>query len=136
MSFRDRLIRFMYGRYGEDQLTRALMWTAIGLAVLNLLVHSWIVYALGCALLIWMAFRIFSRNIPARKAENQAFLRLWWRVRGFLQLQRNRIRDIRTHVYRTCPHCRAALRFARHSGRAKQVRISCPRCHKEFTALF
>ena len=136
MSFRDKLIRFMSGRYGEDQLSRAVLWTSIGLAALNLLLRTWVVYALGCAGLAWMVFRMFSRSIPARQAENRVFLRVWGRVRAFCVLQKNRIRDIRTHVYRTCPHCHAALRFARHEGAPKQVRVTCPRCRRDFTARF
>ena len=40
MKFRDKLIRFMSGRYGGDQLNQALIWICIAVAVLNLFFHS------------------------------------------------------------------------------------------------
>ena len=133
MKFRDKLIRFMSGRYGGDQLNQALIWICIAVAVLNLVFHSWVLYILGYALLIWMVFRMLSRNVYKRAEENRKFLRIWGRVKGFFVLQRNRLRDYKTHIYRTCPHCHAALRFAKRGGNAKKAEVTCPRCGKQFT---
>ncbi|MEA4823953.1 MAG: hypothetical protein VB111_07565 [Clostridiaceae bacterium] len=132
MKFRERLMRFMSGRYGGDQLNQALIWACIAMAVLNLFMHTWVLYIFGYALLLWMGFRMFSRNVYKRADENRKFLQLWGKVKSYFLLQRNRIRDYKTHIYRTCPHCGAALRFARRGGSAKKANVTCPRCGKGF----
>lgn len=42
----------------------------------------------------------------------------------------HRIRDRKTHVYRTCPVCKNFLRLPRVSG---EHGVNCPACHGHFT---
>ena len=72
----DFLRRFMAGRYGNDQLNAALL--VLGLVLIVIEMVTWAGW--GC--LFWRCsscatFVCFSRNIQARYAENQKFLR-WW----------------------------------------------------------
>lgn len=145
MNFRERLMRFMSGRYGPDRLNQTLMIFCIGLAALNLLLRSPVVTVIGYAALVWLVFRMFSRNTAARAAENRKFLELWgrvsgsaaWRkVRDFFMLQKNRFRDRKTHIYVNCPYCKATLRLARYDGASKRISVNCPKCHKVFETRF
>ncbi len=121
------------GRYGTDELYRFLLWTCILLALLRLpfgrTVFGYLL--LGAVVLCagFAFFRSLSRNIPARRAENRAFLRLCRKIGRFLRLQRDRIRDRDKWVYRVCPECNAIIRMRRRSG---EYELTCPRCGEHF----
>ena len=120
----------MYGRYGGDTLNKVLIWVyaiwIILFSVISIFIDSiWLslfywVSTLG--LVIWIFFRMFSRNIPARRRENERFC-------GFFKLRRNKFRDRKTHVYRKCPACKAVLRLPKSKGKHFVV---CPRCKHRF----
>lgn len=128
-NFKEKLIRFMYGRYGVDQLYYGLFVFYFVLLVFNAFLRWPIFTILMTADLVWMVFRMMSRNYAARCRENEVFLKLWNPIKDFFKLTWNRIRECRTHVYHKCPHCKAVLRLPRKKG-AHTVR--CPRCHDSF----
>ena len=129
-KFKDKLFRFMYGRYGYDTLGKVLLWVYIALiliyTVLSLFVESALLYVFylifSTALVIYIFWRAMSRNITKRRAENQKFC-------GFFKLRRNKWKDRKTHVYRKCPSCKAVLRLPKSKGKHTVV---CPRCSKRF----
>ena len=113
---------FMMGRYGSDQLNLALLGLGIVMMVLGALLGMWFRWAqvlnfLCYVPLVWCLFRVYSRNIAARRRENQAFL-------GFFQ----RFKD-REHRYFHCPKCGQMVRVPR--GRGK-INIRCPWCSERF----
>lgn len=126
------LYRFMYGRYGSDQLNNALLWSYAVLVIVYMVVFLFVegnpfVY-LAYLLLSWTIigiaiFRFMSRNIAKRRRENEKFT-------GFFKLMKNKRRDRKTHVYRKCPACRAVLRLPKAKGRHTVV---CPRCKNRFS---
>lgn len=126
-KFKMWLIRFMAGRYGADQLTRAMMWVYIAVAVAGIFFKP--LYLLALALLMLMFFRIFSKNIAKRYAENQKYLQLTGKLKGRFTLQKRKWNDRKTHRYRACPHCKATLRLPYKKGKHN---VRCPKCHKEF----
>lgn len=129
-KFKNKLYRFMYGRYGGDTLNKILIWVyaiwIILCSVISLFTDSiWfsLFYWISTlALVFWIFFRMFSRNITARRRENDRFC-------GFFKLRRNKFRDRKTHVYRKCPHCKAVLRLPKSRGKHFVV---CPRCKTRF----
>ena len=80
MSFfqrlRNALSRFMYGRNGADQLGLCIIWVAILLDVISMLTKntavSGVVGMITTVLVLWALFRVFSRNLEKRRAENAA----------------------------------------------------------------
>ncbi len=127
--WRERLYSFMIGRNGADALSRGLLMLYLIVCVLNLFLRSYIVYALGYAIIIYSLFRMFSRNLPARRRENAWYLRVKGKVTGFFKLQKNKWRDRKTHAYRKCPACKSVLRLPRQKGKHT---VNCPRCHNRF----
>lgn len=121
MNWRDKLIRFMYGRYGIDNMWYGLLGAAILLAVLNLFFKMPLIQILQTAILVYAVYRVFSKNTTARRKENEYFNRFWSKIK----LQFRRVKDIRTHVYHTCPHCGKTLRFPRKKGLHN---ATCPKC--------
>ena len=66
------LRNFMYGRYGVDQLGNFLFISYIILFVISLFVPY--IGFLCYALIIYSLFRMFSKQIYKRQAENEWFL--------------------------------------------------------------
>lgn len=128
-KWKNKLISFMYGRYGVDELYYALSILWIVLYLCGFLAGVPVLRLLALACLIYMTFRMLSKNITRRRAENEAFLRVWCPVKAFLALQWARLRDGKTSVYRKCPECGATLRLPHRRGAHTAV---CPRCAHRF----
>ncbi len=128
-KLKGALLRFMYGRCGGDQLNTALILLYVLFAILGRLSRWPLFTLLMFATMVWTVFRMLSRNLAARRRENDAFLRLRRPVKDWFVLQKNRIRDCRTHVYHTCPHCKSTLRLPRKKGKHS---VRCPRCGDKF----
>ena len=129
MRFREKFIRFMYGRYGTDELYRFLSIVFYILFILNLFLGSYALTVSVTALRIFMTYRVFSKNIVKRRAENEKFLAIKRRFDNFIKLNKNKWRDRHTHIYKKCPHCGAVLRFPKIKG--KHI-ANCPSCKAEF----
>ena len=137
MSFfqrlRNALSRFMYGRNGADQLGVCMIWGAILLDLAGMLIKksgivSGIIGFAATALAIWALWRVFSRNLEKRRAENAAFLqKIWWPVKRRFASGRQQRMD-REHKYFTCPKCKTVCRVP--AGKGKIV-ITCPKCRHE-----
>ena len=129
-KIKNKLYRFMYGRYGTDTLSTVLLYVYFAFVLICTIVaifvrsiwFSLFYYVVATALVVWMLSRMFSRNIAARKRENDKFC-------GFFKLRKNKFRDRKTHVYRKCPSCKAVLRLPKAKGKHFVV---CPRCKKRF----
>ena len=128
-KFTDKLIRFMYGRNGNDKLNSALFWVYFAVLLINILLKSVILWIVELILAALYLFRFLSRNIYRRQKENRAFLKVWNKFSGFFKLQKNKFRDRKTHVYRKCDHCRAVLRLPKKKGKHT---VRCPQCGKTF----
>ena len=138
MNFLQRignaLSRFMYGRNGVDRLTLTMVWTALVLDIINIflrekvpLAYSIIGTVAGIITLLAL-FRMFSRNLEKRRAENAAFLqKVWWPIKRRFNSGRQQRMD-KEHRYFTCPSCGAVCRVPRGKGR---IVITCPRCGNE-----
>ena len=133
MRPRDRLIAFFSGRYGVDNLYYALMAVFLIAWIARLFCRSLaaalILAAVEFAAAVWMLFRLFSRNIYARRKENEKFMSFFRGIKNFFVLTKNRIWDIKGYRYRKCPKCKAMLRLPRRKGKHTVV---CPRCKDRF----
>lgn len=125
---KEKLYRFMQGRYGSDQLNRFLMILVIICFVLSLFGVS-IFYVLGIALFVYAYFRMLSKNIYKRRAENSVYLRYEYKVRQkAAAFKRNMIQRKTHHIYK-CPSCRQKIRIPRGKGK---IEIRCPKCGQTF----
>ena len=121
---RNRFQDFMFGRYGNDQLNRFLSLVALVLIVVNIFVKFPLLWWGALALLIWMYFRMFSRNTSRRYAENQRFLEVTSRFRRGAQRKADPV-----YRYFQCPGCRQKVRVPRGKGK---IEITCPKCRTSF----
>lgn len=129
MGFRYRIMQFMSGRYGLDDMTYGLLAVGVVLSVINIFFRFTIFQLLVYAVMFYALFRILSRNIEARRREN-----MWFKEKmGIIKQKRdfyNKKKADKLHIYKKCPQCKAVLRLPHRIGVHKTV---CPRCSKEFT---
>ena len=134
----NALSRFMYGRNGVDQLNLALLWAYILLWIpqtvlvlaLRLEILDILFDLVRLAVVVFMFYRIFSRDLSRRRSENQRFLNWWWRRKSSFQGARARHAD-KTHKYFTCKNCKTICRVP--VGKGKIV-ITCPKCGAQIQA--
>ena len=136
MSFRERIARFFSGRYGIDGLYYGLLAAFLILWILRVILADFsvagiLIYILETVLLFWMLYRCLSRNIAARRRENERFLSFFKGIKNFFILQKNKIRDWKHYRYKKCPYCRAVLRLPKRKGTHSVI---CPRCSRRFDA--
>lgn len=133
MSILERLKgefqRFMSGRHGADELSLALLIAGVILSILTSLTGFAPLYLLGLVAYGFSIFRLFSRNIGKRYAENSRFLALWHGWRSSINQFINRIKNMRKFKYFKCPQCHARLRLPRDVG---EVTVTCGNCHHAF----
>ncbi len=129
MDFRYRLMRFMSGRNGPDELFAVIFAVSVIISVINIFVRSYILQIAVYAVMLLALYRLFSRKTERRRRENEKFLSLlgvFKRKKSFHEQKR----ADKCHVYKKCPNCKAVLRLPRRPGMHKTV---CPKCGKEFT---
>lgn len=130
---KEKIGRFMAGRYGNDKLNQFMMAVFLGCAVLNLFVRnayaSTVLNSWECLLILLIYIRMFSRNISKRYAENQKYLALENRLRRFFGQKRYLMQQRKEyHIYK-CPGCKQKIRIPRGKGK---ISIRCPKCGEEF----
>ena len=125
MGFFDKLrasfARFMSGRYGADNLSYAMVITALVMTVIGALSGLGILTLMADALLIVMFVRMLSKD-RYRREKTQS-------VRRAVTEWMNRVRNSKKYHYFTCPRCKTRLRVPRGVG---NVTITCKSCGNRF----
>lgn len=125
---RNALQRFMYGRYGNDQLNTFLFLLYAALFLVQALIRSVVLYYLSLAAVFFALFRMLSRNMDRRRWENAKFMELIGPVARWLRLRRTIRRD-KEHCYFKCPSCGQQLRVPRGKGK---ITVTCRTCGASF----
>ncbi len=129
-NWKEKIAKFMYGRYGaNDTLNKWLLGAFIILLLLSMLLQSRILNLLALAALIYAYFRMFSRNVNKRIAENRKFIELTEPVRRIFSGKKFGTTQDKTHRLFNCPQCHQKVRVPK--GRGK-ICITCPKCRTEF----
>jgi hypothetical protein len=128
-SFRERIAGFMAGRYGIDRMYHFLLAICTILILINIFVNSLILSIIEIGLFVYTFYRVMSRNIYKRQQENEKFIKFIDKPKKFFNLQKCKVRDRETHVYRRCPSCKNNLRLPKEKGKHTVV---CPCCKNRF----
>lgn len=112
----------MIGRYGPDSLFYGLFALYAILRIVCAFVWFLPLELLSFAVVVFMFYRFFSRNIAKRQKEN-----LWFRM--LIGKFKNMKTADRTRVFRKCPKCKTKLRLPRRPGKHT---VQCPKCGNEF----
>ena len=144
MSFWEKIKQslrsFMAGRNGADHLTIALLWTGLicyllgsilgSVQVLAIALVGMLFHLAGFAAYVFCVFRMFSRNLDKRRAENRRYVTMAEKKKTERRQAKVRFQNRKTYKYFKCPGCKAWLRLSRGKG---VVTITCSRCHTSFT---
>lgn len=127
-NFREKLQRFMYGRYGNDKFNMFLMFAALVVLIISWFTSRYIsIFAI--AILVYSYYRMFSRNYVKRSAENTKYINITFRLRGFFARYKKMWEQRKTYKFFKCPSCKQQVRVPRGHGR---VEITCPKCRANF----
>ena len=125
--FQMMMARFMTGRNGMDNIAWHALWGSLICSILSMFLP--LVGYVGTALLVYAVFRMLSRNISARQAENNRYILFTEKFTREAKQFFLRLKGMKTHKYFRCPSCRNRLRMKRGSG---EKTITCPVCRNQF----
>ena len=145
-NFQEKLYRFMYGRYGSDQLNTFLMVLSIVLVVVDVVfgfmpinmlaknITSGIILVGTIAIFAVTVWRTLSKNIYKRRRENERFLSFSRAIKRIFTFNtstktKTHNQDTDVYIFRDCTKCSATLRLPRKKGRN---RVKCPKCSHSF----
>lgn len=131
---KDKIIKFMQGRYGVDQLYRFQVTLSLAALLLSMLLrkHAGLSNLLTLAamvLLIWAAVRAMSRNVQKRYLENLHFLEKLGSIRQKLRMRKERFAQRKDYKFFVCPTCKTNLRVPKGKG---EIYITCSKCGNRF----
>lgn len=129
MRTRKRTPRFLQGRYGVDELFYVMSVIYIFLMLINVFFRSWILYILGIAAFLLTFYRVLSRNVQKRYAENLKLLKFAGSIKGWFAGRITRLRQNKSYCFKRCPNCGKVLRLPRVKGRHS---THCPSCYADF----
>ncbi len=120
---KEKFLRFMQGRYGVDQFSKGLLIAGLVVVLLSSFFAGGRVgslfYLLGWVLIIYCYFRIFSKNVSKRYAENQKYLAKTYKIRTYIQQQKNSLAQRKAyHIYK-CPGANRRFVFRRGKERLR-----------------
>lgn len=118
--------RFFNERNGADALSCSLIALGLFLVFLILVCHGRFLTLIALVPVGFAIFRILSRDLQKRTAENEAFVGFFRSFGGRWRLFRDRFRDRKTHVYFKCGCCEKWIRVERGQG---VVEVVCPGCN-------
>jgi len=119
----------MMGRYGPDHLNVAMIVVSLVLSLVNAIVGFTPLIYISYVILALALFRMLSRNITRRRAENDKFIRYWWPVRTKASRTIANIKHRKTYKFLKCPGCGNTLRVPKGKGK---LQITCPKCGERF----
>ena len=119
----------MSGRYGVDDFSKALLYATLALCLVSLFTRNRMLNLLLTAGLVFIYYRMFSKNYSRRYQENLWYLRQKDKVMHFFQRQNSLAQQRKTHRIYTCPQCRQKIRIPKGHGK---VQITCPQCKTAF----
>lgn len=132
---REKFAIFMMGRYGQDQLNRLLSITGLIILVVSVVIVRFIpllssvLWIAAVALIVICYWRMFSRNIAARSAENQRYLTFRYKFAVEKQRRAERAAQSKDYKFFKCPKCGVLNRIPKGKG---EIEITCPRCGEKF----
>lgn len=125
---KEKLIHFMQGRYGVDNLNTHALWLVIILLIINMFIGNIFISIVSYALWFIVIYRTFSRQVYKRYAENEKYLKMILPITQFFNLQKKRMSD-RHHKYYRCPKCKQMVRLPKGKGK---IVVTCPKCQNKF----
>jgi len=126
---KEKMRKFMLGRYGFDELSKVCLGTTVVLMVCSMFLDNRLLYLMAIGLLICCYYRAFSRNIEKRRAEGQKYRNFRYQNTVKWNAFKKRQEQKKLYCFYKCPQCRQKVRVPKGRGR---ICITCPKCSREF----
>lgn len=126
---KEKLIRFMQGRYGVDQLSKFLMVIGLVFILANSFVSTGTLYFLSLVTIFYAYYRVFSKNHGKRYRENQWYLNYHNKVLGIIGQKKHMMKQRKHYRIYKCTTCKQKIRVPKGKGK---IMIRCPKCNNEF----
>lgn len=125
---KEKLMKFMYGRYGNDELNQFLFKLVFISLIISLLtgrasLFGEIFYILALIIVVFIYFRMFSKNFNKRYSERTLYLNFNNKVKLSLDKQK------KSYAFFKCPSCKQKVRVPKGKGK---ISIHCPKCNVDF----
>ncbi|MDO4343400.1 MAG: hypothetical protein Q4C50_01230 [Eubacteriales bacterium] len=128
-DLKEKFYRFLEGRNGIDDLGIVLIVTSLVLLILSMPLKSSLLSMIAIGVLLYSYYRVFSKKLTARRAENQRFLAERERLRFKLQSLKLRMGSRKDYKYLKCKKCGQKMRVPRKKGK---IEVTCPHCGEKF----
>ena len=131
---RNKLLKFMSGRYGVDRLYRFLLLCVVLCTLLSAILVDYpflgnMFSIASFVLTFWTIFRIFSRNIEKRYLENLHYLEWQGSIHRSMRIRKEKFQQRKEYKFFVCPTCKTNLRVPKGKGK---VNITCSKCGTRF----
>lgn len=129
MQWISKLMFYMKGRYGYDELSKVLILFGLILSLLSNFTGGAILNMIALASTAFGGLRILSKEKGNRRKELQRYIEAKQVVTSHYRRLRNRWIQRKAYKITKCPSCKQKIRVPR--GR-KKIRITCPSCREQF----
>lgn len=126
---KEKFIRFMYGRYGVDKLSKHLVWVGLVVGLLSMFFGGSLLYLFSLVLFICSYFRVFSKNTTKRYRELCHYERFLAKIKNGPATWKKDAEQRKQYKIFKCPSCSQKLRIPRGHG---MVEIRCKKCQTLF----
>ncbi len=127
--FRNLMTR----RYGIDRLNQLLIYLGIIFNVALMFIQNRqvrsVLSTITMAILLFVIYRMMSKNINARYQENIKFMKITKPIRAEVEIMKMRWRDRENFKYVRCDNCRNVMRVPKGVGK---IKVKCKNCGNEF----
>jgi len=126
---KQKIQNFMMGRYGADQLWQLFLGCSVIFLLISLFTRLDIFYVMALGLIGYEYYRMMSKQVERRFAENQKYLT--WRYQLVVKWNRKKEHFKQRKIYHfyKCPSCKQKVRVPKGKGK---ICITCPKCKNEF----
>lgn len=126
---KEKLYRFMQGRYGIDEFSRLLATIGLIIVVISSFIDQNFLYIIGFIVFVYGYYRVFSKNHSNRVRENQKYLYYVNKVKKIFKEKKNVVNIRKTHHVYSCPNCKQKIKIPRGKGK---IEVTCPMCQTKF----
>lgn len=131
MKLLEKIQKFMYGRYGIDELSNLLFKIYIIVFLINLFLDNKLLLLTETIIIFIMIYRTLSKRINKRRNENKKYLNIRTSFNKRIKNLKDRVMD-RSHIYKKCSKCKTILKLPIPNKRGIK-HTTCPKCKKRIT---
>lgn len=129
MKLQEKIRKFMYGRYGFDELYTFLFYVYLFLLIVDLFFNGRLLSVLELITVFIIFYRSFSKNIYVRSNENQKYLKIKKEILNHFQKRKDK-----NHIYKKCRYCKTILKLPL-PDKIGIKHVKCPKCKQRLSVL-